>query len=90
MHIPELVARLPGRALGVSWTGINRPFTAEPTKHVFVSCIKSVIKANRVREELNTAKFGWFHIKAILVAGIGYVLRWSLCPYKLSGKNCQV
>ncbi|CAL8470991.1 g10533 [Coccomyxa elongata] len=28
--------------------------------------------ANRVREELNTAKFGWFHIKAILVAGIGF------------------
>ncbi|CAL8470992.1 g10534 [Coccomyxa elongata] len=26
---------------------------------------------NRVREELNTAQFGWFHIKAILVAGIG-------------------
>ncbi len=28
---------------------------------------------NRVREELNTAQFGWFHIKAILVAGIGCV-----------------
>ncbi|KAK9901321.1 hypothetical protein WJX75_006338 [Coccomyxa subellipsoidea] len=28
--------------------------------------------SNRVREELNTAKFGWFHIKAILVAGIGF------------------
>jgi hypothetical protein len=25
----------------------------------------------RVRQELNTAKFSWFHVKAILIAGVG-------------------
>ena len=25
----------------------------------------------RIRNELNTAKFSWFHIKAILVSGVG-------------------
>lgn len=25
----------------------------------------------RIRHELNTAKFSWFHVKAILVSGVG-------------------
>ena len=28
---------------------------------------------SRVRQELDTARFSWFHVKAILVAGVGCV-----------------
>ncbi len=29
------------------------------------------VPTSRVRHELNTARFSWFHVKAILVAGVG-------------------
>ncbi len=29
------------------------------------------VPTSRVRHELNTARFSWYHVKAILVAGVG-------------------
>ena len=55
------------------WSAATSPSPGRaPTKNISPSSvIKRAAMSNRVREELNTAKFGWFHIKAILVAGIG-------------------
>ena len=56
----------PGKELLLCSAGsyVHRAFRKE-------SAMADTSTKGRIRNELNTAKFSWFHIKAILVSGVG-------------------
>ena len=49
---------------------------AGPAKMQSEKVVDSSRPHSRVRQELDTARFSWFHVKAILVAGVGCACLW--------------